>query len=147
MEHNKKENKKLAFKITLHCMAGCGTGDILGLVIGTTLGWSVLPTMILGIFLGFIGGYGLVMIPLLKKGMSVSHATRIAVAGETASIFVMETAENVTAFIIPGLLTASILVPLFWLGFLISALAGFLAAYPVNYIMLNRGNRHFHHHH
>ncbi|MFH1582474.1 MAG: DUF4396 domain-containing protein [bacterium] len=146
MKHTPKETKKLAFKITLHCLAGCGSGDVLGLIIGTSLSWPVFPTMILGIVLGFLGGYSLVIIPLLKRGMTFKQSTKIAVVGETASIFVMETAENVTAFLIPGLLTASIFAPLFWFGFIISVMAGFIVAYPVNYVLLNMGAKDFHHH-
>lgn len=141
------DNKKLAFRTTLHCVIGCGTGDTLGLIIGTVLNWSVFPTVILGIILGFIGGYSLTMIPLLKRGFNIKAATKITVISETASILVMETAENLTAFLIPGLLVASFLTPLFWGGFLLSVVAGFSAAYPLNYFMISKGLRNPHVHH
>ncbi|NVM19923.1 MAG: DUF4396 domain-containing protein [Candidatus Lokiarchaeota archaeon] len=142
-----KDTKKLAFRTTLHCVIGCGTGDTLGLIIGTVLSWSVFPTMILGIILGFMGGYSLTMIPLLKRGFNIKAATKITVVSETASILVMETAENLTAFLIPGLLVASFLTSLFWGGFLLSVVAGFLAAYPINYFMISKGLRKPHIHH
>lgn len=142
-----EDNKNLAFRTTLHCVIGCGTGDTLGLIIGTLLNWSVFPTMVLGIILGFLGGYGLTMIPLLKRGISIKNATKITVISETASIVVMETAENITAFLIPGLLTASFSTLLFWFGFIISVIAGFGAAYPVNYFMISRGLKESHTHH
>ncbi len=147
MGNYKKEDLKLALRVTLHCVMGCGVGDTVGLIIGTILKWSVLPTMILGVVLGFIGGYTLTMIPLLKKKIDFGSATKITIASETASILVMETAENVTASLIPGLLIASFLNPLFWFGFFISVLAGFVAAYPVNYFMISKGLKggHFHH--
>ena len=144
---HKEDNKKLAFRATLHCVAGCGLGDTAGLVIGTSLGWSVLPTMVLAITLGFAFGYSFTIIPLLKAGSNLKDATKIAVVGETASIAVMETAENVTAFLIPGLLVASFTAPLFWIGFLIAVAAGFIAAYPVNYFMISRNVRGAHSHH
>lgn len=141
------DNKKLAFRVTLHCVIGCGTGDTVGLIIGTIFSWSMMSTLLLGIILGFVGGYGLVMIPLLKKRFSVKDASRVAITGETASIAVMETAENLTAFLIPGVLTATIFTSLFWVGLIISVLAGFAAAYPVNYFMVSRGFGQHHHHH
>ena len=141
-----QDNKKLAFKTTIHCVMGCGVGDTVGLIIGTVLSWTVFPIMILAIILGFIGGYGLTIIPLLKSGLKLKEATKITVISETASIAVMETAENGTAFLIPGLLTASFFAPVFWLGLLIAVFAGFLAAYPVNYFMISRGLKKPHHH-
>ncbi|MCX6765818.1 MAG: DUF4396 domain-containing protein [Candidatus Moranbacteria bacterium] len=145
INHKITGNKKLALKITLHCVAGCGAGDTLGLMIGTVLNWPVLPTMALGIILGFLGGYGLTIMPLLKKGINFKNATRIAVVSDTISITVMETAENITALLIPGLLYASFSAPIFWIGFAISAVAGFVAAYPVNYYLLvKRGHIHQH---
>jgi hypothetical protein len=141
------DNKKLAFMATLHCVIGCGIGDTSGLIVGTILNWPAMPTMILGIILGFIGGYGLTMVPLLKKGFSVKSATKITVASETASIAVMETGENLTAFLIPGVLAATIFSYFFWVGLMISVVAGFLAAYPVNYFMIKKGSGHGHMHH
>lgn len=141
------DNKKLALRATLHCVIGCGTGDTVGLIIGTLFNWSIISTMLLGIVLGFIGGYSLTMMPLLKKGFSVKNASKITIAGETASIAVMESAENLTAFLIPGVLTAAVFTSLFWLGLIISVLAGFAAAYPVNYFMVLRGSSGHHHSH
>jgi len=142
-----KDNKKLAFKTTLHCVIGCGTGDTVGLIIGTLFNFSIMPTMALGIILGFIGGYGLTMTPLLKRGFTIKNATKITISSETASILVMETAENLTAYLIPGILTAAIFTYLFWLGLIISVIAGFIAAYPVNYFMISKGLKEAHIHH
>lgn len=147
MKINEKDNRKLAFKVTLHCVMGCGIGDTVGLMIGTLLSWSVFSTMVLAIILGFIGGYSLTMIPLLKRGIDVKKATKITVVSETASILVMETAENGTAFLIPGLLVASFSTSLFWFGLMISIIAGFIAAYPVNYFMLSKRLKEGHLHH
>ena len=142
-----RDNIKLAFKVTLHCVIGCGIGDTAGLIIGTVFGWSVMPTMALAIVLGFVGGYGLTIIPLLKRGFDFKIATKITVVGETASIAVMETGENLTAFLIPGVLTATVLTSLFWVGLIVSVIAGFLAAYPVNYFMILKGLKKNHIHH
>jgi len=148
-EHRQQieDNKTLAFRATLHCVIGCGTGDILGLVIGTILNLAVIPTMIIAIILGFVGGYSLTMIPLLRRGFNFINATKITVVGETASILFMEAGENLSAFIIPGVLMAGLLTPLFWIGMIISIIAGFVAAYPVNYFMISRGLSKGHGHH
>ena len=141
------DKKMLALKATLHCVMGCGIGDAIGLIIGTILGWAVLPTMILAIFLGFVGGYGLTMVPLLVNGIAFKKATQITIAGETASIVVMEATENGVALLIPGLLVASFFTPFFWLGLLAAVVVGFIAAYPVNYYMISRGYGDHHTHH
>lgn len=141
-----RDSLKLAFKATLHCVIGCGIGDAAGLIIGTIFGWSVMLTMISGIILGFLGGYGLTMLPLLKQGFDFKSATKITVVSETASIIVMEIGENLTAFLIPGVLAATIFTSFFWIGLIISVIAGFLAAYPLNYFMILKGSRSHAHH-
>lgn len=146
-EHKMSDNKKLAFRATLHCVIGCGSGDTLGLIIGTVLNWAILPTMILGIILGFIGGYGLTLIPLLKRGFKIKEASKITVLSETASIIVMEAAENGTAFFISGLSAASLLTWLYWFGLIVAVVAGFIAAYPINYYMISKGLKESHIHH
>jgi glycopeptide antibiotics resistance protein len=57
----------------------------------------------------------------------------------------MEFAENFVAFLIPGFLLATFFDSIFWMGISIMLAAGFLAAYPINYIMLKRGKTHVHH--
>lgn len=141
------DTKKLAFRATLHCVMGCGIGDTVGLIIGSFLGWSIISTMILAVILGFVGGYSLTMIPLLKRGISVKSATKITLVSETASILVMETAENGTELLIPGALTAGFVDPLFWGSLIIAVIAGFIAAYPVNYFMVSKGLKECQGHH
>ena len=98
--------------------------------------------------LGFCWGLRVNMVPLLlRSGLDLKSASKITLATETASIVVMETAENGTAFLIPGLLIASFVVPLFWVGFVIAIIAGFIAAYPVNYFMISRKLKGAHIHH
>jgi len=147
MQISDKDNKKLAFRATIHCVMGCGLGDTAGLIIGTILNWTIFPTMVLAIILGFVGGYSLTMIPLLKRGINVRIATKITVVSETASILVMEAAENGTAFLIPGVLLAGFLKSLFWFGLIIAVIVGFITAYPVNYFMISKGLKESHIHH
>lgn len=64
-------NWKLAFSATVHCLLGCGLGEVLGMVIGTWLHMNNTDTMILAILLGFVLGFAFGMIPLLRAGFSL----------------------------------------------------------------------------
>jgi putative flippase GtrA len=134
--------RQLAFSATVHCLTGCGIGEVLGLVIATWLGWHDLPSILLAVGLAFVFGYGLTMRPLLASGMSFGAATRLALAADTASIVVMEVVDNGVMLLIPGAMDAHLSDPLFW-GSLAAALAiAFVAAFPVNYWLIKRGRGH-----
>lgn len=66
----------LSLAATIHCMTGCGIGEVLGMVIGTALGWSNTAAIVIAVILAFIFGYPLTMRPLLESGMSLGQATR-----------------------------------------------------------------------
>ena len=71
MNHAKPADSlnRTAFQATVHCLTGCGIGEVLGLVISTILGWHDLPSILLAIVLAFIFGYGLTIRPLLAGGL------------------------------------------------------------------------------
>ena len=69
MEHAKPSLDRLAFSATVHCLTGCGIGEVLGLVIATQLGWHDAPAIALAIVLAFVFGYGLTLRPLLRSGV------------------------------------------------------------------------------
>lgn len=133
---------RLALSATLHCLTGCSIGEISGMVIGTALGWGTGATIALAVALAFLFGYLLTMIPLLRAGIPVKRAVRLALAADTASITVMEIVDNAIMLAIPGAMDAPLDSWLFW-GSLASALliAG-MAAYPVNRWLLSRGQGH-----
>lgn len=133
---------RLALSATLHCLTGCSIGEILGMVIGTALGWGNGATIALAVALAFLFGYLLTMIPLLRAGIPVKQAVRLALAADTASITVMEIVDNAIMLAIPGAMDAPLGSWVFW-GSLASALliAG-IAAYPVNRWLLTRGRGH-----
>jgi hypothetical protein len=140
---------RLAMSATLHCLTGCAIGEVLGLVIGTALGWGNARTMILAIVLAFIFGYLLTTLPLLRAGLSIGAAARLALAADTASITIMEIVDNAIMLAIPGAMDVGLSAPLFW-GSLAAALviAG-AAAFPVNRWLIARGRGHavVHRHH
>ena len=80
---------RLALSATLHCLTGCGIGEVLGMVIGTALGWGSLPTVALAVGLAFAFGYALTLAPLLRAGLGLRSALGLALAADTASIAVM----------------------------------------------------------
>lgn len=44
----------------------------------------------------------------------------------------------------PGVMDAGLSSPLFWAGMLLALAGGFLAAFPVNYVLVGMGIRHHH---
>ncbi len=135
---------RLAFSATVHCLLGCGLGEIAGVIIGTMLGWANMPTMLLAILLGFVFGFLLGMRPLLQAGFSLKKAFRTVLIAEGLSIAVMETAEALTEIYTPGVMQAGLDDGIFWLGMLFALTMGFVAAFPVNIWLIKRGVRHQH---
>jgi hypothetical protein len=135
---------RLAFSATLHCLIGCGLGEVLGMIIGTMLNMSNHSTMILAIVLGFAGGFGLGVIPLKRAGYSWSQAFKQVLFAEGLSIAVMETFEVLVQVYTPGVMDAQLTDSIFWIGMLLGLIAGFIAAFPVNYIFVRKGIRHQH---
>ena len=144
MHENHKSQRKLAFEATIHCLTGCGLGDVLGFIFGTALGLSYYSSVIFGIFLGFILGFGLGILPLIRAKMTFKNALKVVIATEFFSILVMETAETIIELIFPGMKKLGLMHVQYWIGLSVALFAGFLAAYPVNLFLVKRGVRHQH---
>jgi hypothetical protein len=127
---------RLATAATIHCLTGCAIGELAGLLIGVSLGLNPWATMALATVLGFASGYALGLRPLVQQGMSIAQAFRTIWLGETISIAVMELAMNFTDYHVGGVAVASILAPRFWLGYALALPAGFIVAWPVNWLLL-----------
>lgn len=132
----------LALRATVHCLIGCGIGEVLGLVIATALGWSMLPSMALAVVLAFAFGYSLTLWPLLSAGLPLRRAVRVALASDTLSIVTMEVADNAMLLAIPGAMHAGLGDALFWVSLGASLLVGFAATFPVNRLLIARGQGH-----
>lgn len=140
-----KENYlALAFSATVHCLVGCGLGEVLGMVIGTWLEMSDTSTMILAISLGFVLGFVFGMIPFLRAGYSFGRAFKQVLITEGLSIAVMETVEVLVQVYTPGVMDAHLDEWIFWKGMMLGLLAGFIAAFPINYLFVKKGIRHKH---
>lgn len=132
----------MAASATLHCLTGCAIGEILGLMIGTAVGLSNVVTVALSITLAFAFGYALSTMPLLKGGVALAVALRVVLAADTLSILTMEVVDNAVMVIIPGAMEAGLVNVTFWLSMALALSAAFVAAYPVNRRLLQRGKGH-----
>ena len=140
---------RLAFSATVHCLTGCAIGEILGMVIGTGLGWGNLPTVVLSVVLAFFFGYSLTMLPLLRSGLTLRTVLPLAFAADTVSIAIMEIVDNLVMLVIPSAMMAGPLTLLFWGSLIFSLAVAFVAAFPVNRFLIERGKGHavVHEHH
>jgi len=133
---------RLAALATLHCLTGCAIGEVLGLVIGTALGWSNAASIALAVFLAFVFGYSLTMVPLLKAGMAVAVALPLAFASDSFSIAVMELVDNGVMLAVPGAMDSPLSNPLFWGALAFAFAVAFVVAFPVNRYLIARGQGH-----
>jgi len=140
-----------AIQATLHCLTGCAIGEVLGMVLGTAFGLHNAATVVLSIALAFVFGYGLTMRGVLKSGMDLQAAFKVALAADTVSIAVMELIDNTVVVAIPGAMDAGLASFLFWLSLALSLAIAFVVTVPVNKWMIGRGlghaKVHAHHHH
>ena len=140
---------RLALSATLHCLTGCSIGEVAGMVIGTALGLGNWSTIALSVVLAFVFGYLLTMLPLLRSGVVLRTAVRLAFASDTVSMIVMEIVDNAVVLAIPGAMDAGLGSPLFWGSLALSLLIAGAAAYPVVrwLIARNRGHAVVHQYH
>ena len=132
----------MAANATLHCLTGCAIGEIVGLMIGTAMGLSNAVTIALAVGLAFLFGYALSTLPLIQAGLGFFAALSVVFAADTLSIAVMETVDNLVMALIPGAMDAGLVNPLFWVGMIIALVAAFIAAFPVNRYLIDKGKGH-----
>jgi Domain of unknown function (DUF4396) len=133
---------RAAFGATWHCLTGCAIGEILGLVIATALGWGNVASIAIAIVLAFFFGYSLTLRPLVRSGVPLRRAARIALAADTVSIAVMEIVDNGFVLLVPGAMAAGLGDFLFWWSLGVGLIIAFWAAFPVNRALIARGRGH-----
>ena len=140
---------QMAVSATLHCLTGCAIGEITGLIIGEIFGFSTSVTIAIAIGLAFLFGYSLSTLPLLKGGLALSAVLPLVFAADTLSIATMEVVDNSVMALVPGAMEAGLVNPIFWLSMMLALMAAFLAAFPVNKYLLQKGKGHalVHKHH
>lgn len=137
-----KELTRAAVQATLHCLAGCAIGEILGTVIGSGNNWSNWATEALTIPLAFLFGYSFTMRPLLKHGLGFKKSVPIALTSDTLSITSMEIVDNAIILLVPGALAAGPTAALFWWSLLVALAVAFVATVPLNRYLIARGKGH-----
>lgn len=134
-----------AIRHTLHCLLGCGIGEIAGMLIAAGFGWHRLGRVGLAIILAFGFGYALTYRGVRRGTSSAGEAMRVTLATDTISITSMELVDNFIEFLIPKALVVTAASARFWWGLALSLALAFLVTVPVNrYMMQKSGHRHVH---
>ncbi|PZG95398.1 hypothetical protein C1I97_26975 [Streptomyces sp. NTH33] len=133
---------RAAAQATLHCLTGCAIGEVLGMVVGTAAGLHNAATVLVSVALAFVFGYALTMRGVLRAGVPVRRAVRVALAADTVSIAVMELIDNTVMVGVPGAMDAGLSDALFWVSLAVSLALAFAVTGPVNRWMIDRGRGH-----
>ena len=82
------------------------------MVIGTAPAVGAIPaTVAISVVLAFFFGYALTMRPLLRSGLALAAAAKLALAADTISITIMEIVDNAIMLVIPGAMDSGLEVP------------------------------------
>jgi hypothetical protein len=112
------------------------------MVIATALGWGNVPSVVLAVALAFVFGYALTMRGVLKAGVGIRRALKVALAADTVSIAVMEIVDNTVIVVVPGAMDAGLGSGLFWGALAFSLAVAFVVTVPVNRWLISRGSGH-----
>jgi hypothetical protein len=137
---------KHAIRHTVHCLVGCGIGEVVGMLIAAGLGWGRLGRVALALTLAFAFGYYLTYRGVRKSVGTSWEAIRITAATDTVSIATMELVDNTMELLIPNALMVMPNSPRFWWGLAVSLAVAFVITVPVNRWMMLRNAEHNHAH-
>jgi hypothetical protein len=124
-------------KNTSWCLLGCSIGDF-GTILFfqlTQIPFPVLAIMTLAIINGIITSIILETIILLKQNFSFKNAFKTSVGMSLISMISMETAMNLTDYLLTGGATLT------WWILPIMLAAGFITSWPYNYWRLKKYNQ------
>ena len=99
-------------------------------------------SIVVSVAMAFVFGYALTIWSLVRSGVELRRAWRIALASDTVSITSMEITDNLVLLLIPAALVAPITAPMFWIGLAISLGVAFIVTVPVNRWLIVRGKGH-----
>ena len=129
---------KQGFRSTSHCYSGCGMGEVIDITAATIIpSFSTLRVTVVTFALAYLFGVGLTVAPLMQEGVGFGEAAKDALWSETPSITVMEIVAIGTDLLLAG--GAGWRTPLFWTALFFSLAIGFVAAYPVNALLIASG--------
>jgi hypothetical protein len=137
---------KQAITHTLHCLLGCGIGEIAGMLIASLLGWHRLGRLSLALGLAFLCGYSLTYWGVRKHTQTTKEAVKITLATDTVSIATMELIDNSIELLIPNALLVTAASFRFWWGLALALGLAFLVTVPVNRYMISRHPQTHHRH-
>jgi len=140
--HRRPGLTRLAVAATLHCLTGCAIGEVLGMAIATALGLGNGISIALAVALAFLFGYALTVRSVLRAGVPLRRALRVAVAADTISIVVMELVDNAFVVLVPGALAAGLGDALFWWSIAVGFAIAFVVTVPINRALIARGRGH-----
>lgn len=112
------------------------------MAIGTGLGPHNAATVVLSVALVFVFGYALTMRGVLRAGVDLKQALKVALAADTVSITVMEIIDNAIMIGVPGAVSAGLANWVFWLALAFSLGVAFLVTWPVNRWLIGKGLGH-----
>jgi hypothetical protein len=123
---------------TAHCYSGCGAGEVVGIllaqaVLGLAVGWVAAVTF----GFAYTFGYALTVGPLMQEGVEFREAMLDALYSETPSITVMEIVAIGADLAVAS--QAHVTGVLFWTALALSLSLGFVAAFPINVLLVKFG--------
>lgn len=131
---------------TMHCVAGDGVGILVGAVIGSVLSLALLADIALEYVLGFGFGWTIFQALFMKDtaGGSYTKALQNTFIPELLSMNCLMAAmvpiSSIAKSYVPG--SESPLSPAFWFIMSMALLAGFIAAYPMNWWLVSNHLKH-----
>ncbi len=131
-----------AIKHTVHCLIGCGLGEIAGMLIGAGLGWHRGGRVLAAIALAFAFGYTLTYIGVRRQVKTAAEAVRVTLTTDTVSIVSMELVDTVIELIIPNALVVTATSPRFWWGLGLALAVAFVITVPVNRALMVHSDHH-----
>jgi hypothetical protein len=140
--HTGASLNRSAFQATVHCLTGCAIGEVVGMIMATALGWGNAASIAVSVVLAFVFGYSLTLGPIVRAGIPLRPAGRLAFASDTVSIATMEIVDNAFILVVPGAIAAGLGDALFWWSLGVSLVIAFVAAFPVNRWLIARGRGH-----
>jgi hypothetical protein len=126
----------------VHCLTGCGIGEVVGMAIATALGWGNAASIVLAVALAFLFGYSLTLQPVLRAGVGLRRAAGIAFAADTLSIAIMEAVDNGFVLAVPGAMEAGLGDAKFWWSIILGFAIAFGPAFLANRWLIARGRGH-----
>ena len=139
------EKTRHAIKHTMHCLVGCGVGEIVGMVVAAWFGWYRLERVSIAVVLAFAFGYSLTYRGVRRQTKTAAEAMRVTTATDTASIVSMEIVDNFIEFLIPNALIVTATSPRFWWGLAVSLSVALIITVPINRFMMGKSPHAMHH--